>query len=60
MIPDYVSIVYQVNVDTAPGKINWCQTWLGITLCVRSSQIALCLMRSSAYIFTHMGQKKPT
>ena len=35
------------------GKINWCQTWLGNTQGVRFSQLALCIPRSSADIFTH-------
>ena len=35
------------------GEINWCQTWLGNTQGVRFSQLALCIPRSSADIFTH-------
>ena len=35
------------------GKIDWCQTWLGNTQGVRFSQLALCIPRSSADIFTH-------
>ena len=40
------------------GKINWCQTWLGITQGVRFSQLALCIPRSSADIFTHIALEK--
>ena len=36
------------------GEINWCQTWLGNTQGVRFSQLALCIPRSSADIFTHI------
>jgi len=39
------------------GKINWCQTWLGNTQGVRFSQLALCILRSSADIFTHLYWK---
>ena len=39
------------------GKINWCQTWLGITQGVRFSQLALCIPLSSADIFTHYTGK---
>jgi len=39
------------------GKINWCQTWLGNTQGVRFSQLALCILQSSAYIFTHTTGK---
>ena len=35
------------------GEINWCQTWLGNTQGVRFSQLASCIPRSSADIFTH-------
>ena len=38
-------------------QINWCQTWLGITQGVRFSQLALCIPRSSADIFTHLYWK---
>ena len=40
-------------VHTTSGKVNWCQIWLGNTQRVRFSQLALCIMRSSADIFTH-------
>ena len=52
-IPDYVSIVYRLTVDTALGKINWCQTGLGNTQGV----LVLCIPRSSADIFTHIYWK---
>jgi len=39
------------------GRINWCQTWLGNTQGVRFSQLALCIPRSSADIFTHIYWK---
>jgi len=41
-------------VDTAPGKINWCQIWLGNTQGVRILQLAWCIPRLSADIFAHV------
>ena len=45
-------------VDTASREINWCQTWLGNTQGVRFSQLAFCITRSSADIFTHIALEK--
>jgi len=33
----------QWPIDTAPGKINWCQIWPGNTQGLRFSQLALCI-----------------
>ena len=43
MIPDYVSIIYiEWPVDTASGKINWYQTWLGKY--TRSTILTACIV----------------
>ena len=47
-----------ISSDPLTSKINGCQTWLGNTTGVRFSQLALCIPRSPADIFTHIILEK--
>ena len=35
--------LHLIDIDTASGKINWCQTWPGNIQGARFSQFALCI-----------------